>query len=334
MGILPIGFFAPLPLAIMIPFMAAQSFAMGHAFGTSFQYGKRKISSMTNEEFNALSATDIHGELQADIRAMIPDMHSSFQRMEQFQIDIINSMVNTLKLAAAQFFEWITTGRVTSGGDTQTDTSATNIDFTGGVFDVQGGSRQDNALTSDNPASNLFRNSAGQTYEEWVKSLGTPAIIQENKRKSALAKRKVLADIEESRKAAKKITPKQILDTSVRPTLPSGKLAQQFKTPAQHAATKAANKIKLQQNLRSAEGTLKLKKLEYKRLYAAWMPRIKKVLAGRIRASVMTAQNQLRTLARLRATIAILLKKQKIQIICKKNAKNTGYKWCISPINH
>ncbi len=129
MGILPIGFFAPLPLAIMIPFMAAQSFAMGHAFGTSFQYGKRKISSMTNEEFNALSATDLHGQLQADIRAMIPDMNQSFKQMERFQIDIINSMVNTLRIAAQDFAEWLAAGGPfqTSGAGVQSGES--NVDY-------------------------------------------------------------------------------------------------------------------------------------------------------------------------------------------------------------
>ncbi len=161
---MPIGFFAPLPLAIMIPFMAAQSFAMGHAFGTSFQYGKRKISSMSNEEFNALSATDLHGELQADIRAMIPNMNQSFKIMEQFQIDIINSMVNTLKLAGEQFFRWITTGK-TGTEEFQTETGFSNIDFTGGTFEIQGGSRQHIINPND------FKNSAGQTYEEFLAEL-------------------------------------------------------------------------------------------------------------------------------------------------------------------
>ncbi len=108
MAILPIGFFAPLPLAIMIPFMAAQSFAMGHAFGTSFQYGKRKISSLTNEEFNALNVTDLHDTLQADIRAMIPSMNESFHRMESFQIEIITSMLNTIIKAGDAFFKFVT----------------------------------------------------------------------------------------------------------------------------------------------------------------------------------------------------------------------------------
>ncbi len=159
MAVLPIGFFAPLPLAIMIPFMAAQSFAMGHAFGTSFQYGKRKISSMSNEEFNALSATDLHGVLQADIRGMIPSMNQSFQRMEDFQIDIIKSMANVILKAGEQFL-----GLLTGGGSSTTQSSTSAIDFSEtGVFNVQGGSR-----TDINQGNDRFLNDLGQTYDEWI----------------------------------------------------------------------------------------------------------------------------------------------------------------------
>jgi len=262
MGILPIGFFAPLPLAIMIPFMAAQSFAMGHAFGTSFQYGKRKISSLTNEEFNALSATDLHGELQADIRDMIPNMNQSFKRMETFQIDIINSMVNTLKIAAVQFFEWITTGKVPSGGGLQTDTSATNIDFTGGVFDIQGGSRQDNALTSDNPNSNLFKNAAGETYEEWLVSSGLGAQATATKAVSIAAQARIDRDIQKSKDAAKLAT--RALAPKIT-TVRSPTDSRQFKTVAQHAVTKAKNKLILLKNLKTLKARAKLANLEYNR---------------------------------------------------------------------
>ncbi len=88
-----IGLFAPLPLAIMIPFMAAQSFAMGEAFGKSFQYGKRKISSLTNEQFNKLTAEALHAEVQNDISKMIPHMKKSFDRMEKFQSEVVNSII-------------------------------------------------------------------------------------------------------------------------------------------------------------------------------------------------------------------------------------------------
>ncbi len=276
--------------------MAAQSFAMGHAFGSSFQYGKRKISSMTNEEFNALSATDLHGQLQADIRAMIPDMNRSFQLMEQFQIDIINSMVNTLKIAAAQFFEWITTGRVTSGGpdNTQTDTSATNIDFTGGVFDIQGGSRQDNALTSDNPNSNLFKNAAGQTYEEWLAFNKVDETVLALKKKTADNKARVERDIQRSRDAAKRIQPFIKKDVTIR----SAKDPRQFKSPAEHLATAKKNKAALITNIRSAEAFSKLKQLETKRMKIRLTQVTKMVAAGRMqsRTKLITtrAYNQLR----------------------------------------
>ncbi len=256
MGILPIGFFAPLPLAIMIPFMAAQSFAMGHAFGTSFQYGKRKISSMSNEEFNALSATDLHGTLQADIRAMIPDMHSSFTRMEDFQIDIINSMLNTIKKAGEQFLGFVT--NTPSSSSTQQETSAFEYGESG-IVEIQGGSRQDNALTSDNPRSNLFLNEAGQTYDEWVAegSQETFEIIKKTKSK-------IEKDIQRSRDTAKRIKP--IVKITNAPV---------FVTPKVNLAHRKAQKAQLLKNISSQTAIVALSGLELKRLKAYYSPRIK-----------------------------------------------------------
>ncbi len=99
--------------------MAAQSFAMGHAFGTSFQYGKRKISSMTNEEFNALTPTMLHDDLQADVRAMIPSLNQSFDRMERFQIEIIQSMLDTFVLALQEFGKFLVGGGKAAVGQVQ-----------------------------------------------------------------------------------------------------------------------------------------------------------------------------------------------------------------------
>ncbi len=278
--------------------MAAQSFAMGHAFGTSFQYGKRKISSMTNEEFNALSATDLHGELQADIRGMIPAMNQSFQRMEDFQIDVLKSMAQVIIKAGEQFFGFIT-------GAPPSTTSTSAIDFSEtGIFNVQGGARQGDNKPPENPSSSIFLNDKGQTYEEWAKELGAPAIIQRNKAKSDRAKRKVQADIEESRKAAKKITPVQVLDTTVRQ---AGKT--QFKTAAQHNATRAANKKRLQQNLVTAIALHKLKSLEYNRIAPIIKKKAQLILSGRIRASAATAQKSLRNLKILLNTRNDLAKK-------------------------
>ncbi len=178
--------------------MAAQSFAMGHAFGTSFQYGKRKISSMTNEEFNALSATDLHGELQADIRAMIPNMNESFKTMEQFQIDIINSMVNTLKLAGEQFFEWLTTGKVTP----QISTSAIDFGEGGEVTYVQGGSRQ------ETPGSYIPQY-PGQSYQDYLNDAG---IVQEKNVQRRVTQQKYAKEIRQA-PAFEKLKPIEKVDT-------------------------------------------------------------------------------------------------------------------------
>ncbi len=92
-----IGLFAPLPLAIMIPFMAAQSAAMALAFGTNFQYGKRKISSMSNEEFNALTPEILTKNLTADIGKMIPHVQQSMQEMSSLQGFIIRELIEEIK---------------------------------------------------------------------------------------------------------------------------------------------------------------------------------------------------------------------------------------------
>ncbi len=93
----PIGFFAPLPLALMIPFMAAQSFAMGEAFGKGFQYGKRKVSSMTNEEFNTKTGASLYAETTVDINNMIPSMKNQMSNFALLQSDIIKEMIGYLR---------------------------------------------------------------------------------------------------------------------------------------------------------------------------------------------------------------------------------------------
>jgi len=77
----------------MVPFMAGQSFAMGEAFGKGFQYGKRRVSSMTNEQFNASSAESMFKETTADITKMIPAMKNAMSEFSTLQTDIILEMV-------------------------------------------------------------------------------------------------------------------------------------------------------------------------------------------------------------------------------------------------
>ncbi len=121
----------PLPLAVMIPFMAGQSFAMGEAFGKGFQYGKRRISAMTNEEFNAMSASDHFTETTADISAMIPSMKSQMNNFSTLQTDIIKTLIDQLKDAGITIGEavgTIATDTFTEGPPAGTDLAQQSLD--------------------------------------------------------------------------------------------------------------------------------------------------------------------------------------------------------------
>ncbi len=101
-----IGFFTPLPLALMIPFMFLQSAAMAEAFGFNYQYGKRKISSMTNEEFNALTPTAMNQKIIADTRSLIPSVQQSmvdFRGLQEFIIQEILQYTRTISKEVTDF---------------------------------------------------------------------------------------------------------------------------------------------------------------------------------------------------------------------------------------
>jgi len=47
--------FSPMPLGIMAPFMGYQSAALAYNFGLNYEFGKRVIKSMSNEQFNKIA---------------------------------------------------------------------------------------------------------------------------------------------------------------------------------------------------------------------------------------------------------------------------------------
>ncbi len=103
-----IGFFAPLPLALMMPFMAGQSMLMGDAFGKAYQYGKRKISAMSNEEFNKLDAKQLGIEIQTDYADMIPSLTQAIKSSTAFQSLIIRELAEILKNLPKDIFAGFT----------------------------------------------------------------------------------------------------------------------------------------------------------------------------------------------------------------------------------
>ncbi len=94
--VLPIGFFMPLPLAMMIPFMGIQSAVMAKQFGENFQYGKRRISAMSNDEFNKLTPQKINERAAEELKSMIPSMKQSIIDMQDFQTFLIKEFIKMI----------------------------------------------------------------------------------------------------------------------------------------------------------------------------------------------------------------------------------------------
>ncbi len=116
-----IGFFAPFPLALMVPFMAGQSLAMGEAFGKGFQYGKRKISSMSNEEFNALDFKGLSESIATDYKVMIPSITKSIEASDELQRAVFRALADVIKEIPGQILDFF--GDVSGGGNASTSPS-------------------------------------------------------------------------------------------------------------------------------------------------------------------------------------------------------------------
>ncbi len=101
---LPIGGFMPIPLALMIPFMATQSLVMGEAFGTAFQYGKRRISAMSNEDFNKLTIEEVASQMFKSYENIIPELKQSIKKSTQFQNFIFATLLDMPRGLLAELF--------------------------------------------------------------------------------------------------------------------------------------------------------------------------------------------------------------------------------------
>ncbi len=96
--VIPISGFLPVPLPMMIPFMGAQSLVIGKMFGEGFQYGKRKISAMPNEEFNKLTFEKMMSNAREEIKASIPTMNAAMQDMQPMVEVVVREFFNYISL--------------------------------------------------------------------------------------------------------------------------------------------------------------------------------------------------------------------------------------------
>jgi len=73
--------------------MGIQSAVMAKQFGENFQYGKRRISAMSNEEFNKLTPQKLQENANSELRSMIPSMEQSVTDMRAFQTFLIQEFI-------------------------------------------------------------------------------------------------------------------------------------------------------------------------------------------------------------------------------------------------
>lgn len=82
--------------------MYLQSAFMAKGFGEFFQYGKRKISAMSNEEFNALSADELLRDNFRIMKTAIPSMNQAMGDMNPLVDKILNEMKSYFSKATEQ----------------------------------------------------------------------------------------------------------------------------------------------------------------------------------------------------------------------------------------
>ncbi len=134
--VLPIGFFAPLPLPMMIPFMGIQSAVMAEQFGTMFQYGKRRISAMSNEEFNKLTPQMLQERITVQVQGMIPEMEKQIQAMRPMVVIIMKEFAEYVRLATEaiakggeEYLQHAAHGHIFGHGDTYVPPSTTTTEL-------------------------------------------------------------------------------------------------------------------------------------------------------------------------------------------------------------
>ncbi len=74
--------------------MFMQSIMMGYGFGTGFQYSKRKISAMSNEEFNTTTIQNETQKMFAAYKLIIPDLEDSIRDSKELQKTVLTEMIN------------------------------------------------------------------------------------------------------------------------------------------------------------------------------------------------------------------------------------------------
>ncbi len=93
----PLSGFTAVPNPQMLAFMGAQSFVMMFQAGEGWQYGKRRISAMSNEDFNKLTPQKLLQNQAATLRSSIGTIEKSMNDMTPMIETIIHQYGEFLK---------------------------------------------------------------------------------------------------------------------------------------------------------------------------------------------------------------------------------------------
>ncbi len=105
--VIPISAFTAVPNPQMLAFMGSQSFVMMEMAGEAWQYGKRRISAMSNEDFNKLTPEQVHINQTQMLQRLIPTIEKSMDAMTPMLETIISQYGDFMRLIIAQIPELI-----------------------------------------------------------------------------------------------------------------------------------------------------------------------------------------------------------------------------------
>ncbi len=94
----PLSGFTAVPNPQMLAFMGAQSFIMMFQAGEGWQYGKRRISAMSNEDFNKLTPERLLQNQAATLRSSLGTIEKSMNDMTPMIATIIHQYGEFLKV--------------------------------------------------------------------------------------------------------------------------------------------------------------------------------------------------------------------------------------------
>ncbi len=97
----PLSAFTAVPNPQMLAFMGAQSYLMMYMAGAGWQYGKRKISAMSNETFNPLTVTSLYKQMTTELKESIPTIEKSMNDMTDLLAPIIEQYGDFIREAIA-----------------------------------------------------------------------------------------------------------------------------------------------------------------------------------------------------------------------------------------